>query len=218
MSNPEYSKRFQEESEAPPLPKLELLESITSNRLLKERVIYLSSQIDQESARRVCQQMLVLEADDPAKPITLFINSPGGEVYSGFAIIDMMEFIGPQVVTVAAGLSASMGTMILCCGAPGKRFALPNARVMIHQPLGGLQGVAADIAIEAKEILTIKERLLDILSQRSGQERDKVERDINRNYWMSAAEAQAYGLVDHVVETRAAMRRALNGAGVVPGA
>ncbi|HEX9638355.1 MAG TPA: ATP-dependent Clp protease proteolytic subunit [Acidobacteriota bacterium] len=202
---------LQDEPESPPLHRIELFDTAIGQRLLQQRVIYLSSAIDQESARRVCQQLLVLEAEDSKRPITLFINSPGGEVYSGFAILDMMDFVSAEVITVAAGLSASMGTMILCCGSRRRRFALPNARVMIHQPLGGLQGVASDIAIEAKEILTIKERLIDILSQRSGKERDKIERDINRNYWMSAEEAQAYGLVDHVVASRAEMQRVLDG-------
>jgi ATP-dependent Clp protease protease subunit len=205
---------LQQEPEEPAPHRIELLDTAMGQRLLKERVIYLSATIDQESARRICQQLLVLEADDPKLPITLYINSPGGEVYSGFAILDMMDFVSAEVITVAAGLSASMGTMILCCGARQRRFALPNARVMIHQPLGGLQGVASDIAIEAKEILTIKERLIDILSQRSGQPREKIERDINRNYWLSASEAQAYGLVDHVVASRVEMRRILEGAPV----
>ena len=206
------ARSLQQEPEGPAPHRIELFDHAMGRQLLEQRVIYLSAAIDQESARRVCQQLLILEAEDAKRPITLYINSPGGEVYSGFAILDMMDFVSADVITVAAGLSASMGTMMLCCGARHKRFALPNARVMIHQPLGGLQGVASDIAIEAKEILTIKERLIDILSQRSGQPREKIENDINRNYWMSAAEAKAYGLVDHVVGGRVEMRRILEGA------
>lgn len=172
------------------------------SRLLKERIIFLGEEVNDITASLVVAQMLFLEAEDPEKDIHLYINSPGGSVTSGFAIYDTMQYIKPDVSTICIGMAASMGAFLLTAGAKGKRFALPNSEIMIHQPLGGAQGQATDIKIHAEQILKIKNRINQILSERSGQPLEKIERDTERDFFMSANEAKTYGLVDNVIEHR----------------
>ncbi len=172
------------------------------SRLLKERVVFMVGPIDDYMANVIVAQLLFLESENPDKDINIYINSPGGSVTAGMAIYDTMQFIKPDVSTICVGQAASMGSLLLAAGAKGKRYALPNTRVMIHQPLGGFQGQASDIAIHAKEILTIKSRLNEILARHTGKPIEQVERDADRDNFMSAAEAQAYGLVDSVLEKR----------------
>ena len=170
------------------------------SRLLKERVVFLGDQVTPETANIVIAQLLHLAYEDPKKDIKLYINSPGGSVYDGLAIIDTMNYIEPDVQTIGIGLQASMGAMLLSAGAKGKRFALPNARIMIHQPLGGAQGQATDMEITVKEILRIKENLNKILAQNTGQKLAKIEKDTDRDFFMSAKEAAEYGIIDKVLE------------------
>jgi ATP-dependent Clp protease protease subunit len=172
------------------------------SRLLKERVIFLVGQVEEHMANLVVAQMLFLESDNPEKDIHLYINSPGGVVTAGMAIYDTMQFIKPDVSTLCMGQAASMGSFLLNAGAPGKRFSLPNARVMIHQPSGGAQGQATDIDIQAKEILLLRSRLNSILALHSGQTVEQVAKDTERDNFMTAEEAQQYGLIDKVVTTR----------------
>ena len=172
------------------------------SRLLKERVIFMVGPIDDYMANVIVAQLLFLESENPDKDINLYINSPGGAVTAGMAIYDTMQFIKPDISTMCVGQAASMGSLLLAAGAKGKRYALPNSRVMIHQPLGGFQGQASDIAIHAKEIMTIKSRLNDILAHHTEQPIEKVERDVDRDNFMSAAEAKSYGLVDSVLDRR----------------
>jgi ATP-dependent Clp protease protease subunit len=172
------------------------------SRLLKERVVFMVGPIDDYMANVIVAQLLFLESENPDKDINIYINSPGGSVTAGMAIYDTMQFIKPDVSTICVGQAASMGSLLLAAGAKGKRYALPNSRVMIHQPLGGFSGQASDIAIHAKEILTIKSKLNDILAFHTGQPIEKIERDVDRDNFMSAPEAQAYGLVDSVLEKR----------------
>ena len=172
------------------------------SRLLKERVIFLVGQVEDYMANLVVAQLLYLESENPDKDISLYINSPGGSVTAGMAIYDTMQFIKPKVNTVCIGQAASMGALLLTAGATGSRFALPHARIMIHQPLGGYQGQATDIDIHAKEILRIKEELNEILSKHSGQKLKTVEKDTERDNFMSAEEAKEYGLIDDVIEQR----------------
>ncbi|MGH8122245.1 MAG: ATP-dependent Clp endopeptidase proteolytic subunit ClpP [Rudaea sp.] len=172
------------------------------SRLLKERVVFMVGPIDDYMANVIVAQLLFLESENPDKDINIYITSPGGSVTAGMAIYDTMQFIKPDVSTICVGQAASMGSLLLAAGAKGKRYALPNTRVMIHQPLGGFQGQASDIAIHAKEILTIKSRLNEILARHTGKPIEQVERDADRDNFMSAAEAQAYGLVDSVLEKR----------------
>jgi ATP-dependent Clp protease protease subunit len=172
------------------------------SRLLKDRIIVLSDEVNDVTASLVVAQMLFLEAEDPDKDIQLYINSPGGSVSSGFAIYDTMQYVKPDVSTICVGMAASMGAFLLAAGAKGKRFALPNSEVMIHQPLGGARGQATDIKIHADWILKIKSKLNNILSERTGQPLEKVERDAERDFFMSAEEAKAYGIVDEVMERR----------------
>ena len=174
------------------------------SRLLKERVIFLVGQVEDYMANLVVAQLLYLESENPDKDISLYINSPGGSVTAGMAIYDTMQFIKPKVNTVCIGQAASMGALLLTAGATGSRFALPHARIMIHQPLGGYQGQATDIDIHAKEILRIKEELNEILSKHSGQKLKTVEKDTERDNFMSAEEAKEYGLIDDVIEQRPA--------------
>ena len=174
------------------------------SRLLKERVIFLVGPVNDQSANLVVAQLLFLESENPDKDISLYINSPGGSVSAGMAIYDTMNFIKPDVSTLCTGMAASMGAFLLAAGAKGKRFSLPSSRVMIHQPLGGAQGQATDIEIHAREILRLRGDLNKILSEQTGQPLDKIERDTERDYFMSAAEAQAYGLVDKVIAKRGA--------------
>lgn len=172
------------------------------SRLLKDRIIFLGSAINEEIANLVVAQLLFLESEDPEKEINIYINSPGGVVTAGLAIYDTMQYIKPDVVTVCVGQAASMGALLLAAGAPGKRYALPNSRIMIHQPLGGAQGQASDIRIQAEEIIRIKKRLNEILSFHTGQAIEQVEVDTDRDNFMSGEEAKAYGLIDHVVANR----------------
>ncbi|WMC11841.1 ATP-dependent Clp endopeptidase proteolytic subunit ClpP [Oceanimonas pelagia] len=172
------------------------------SRLLKERVIFLTGQVEDHMANLICAQLLFLESENPEKDIYLYINSPGGSVTAGMSIYDTMQFIKPNVSTVCMGQACSMGAFLLAGGAPGKRFALPNSRVMIHQPLGGFQGQASDIQIHAKEILYIKEKLNRLLAEHTGQDLAVVERDTDRDNFMSAAQAKEYGLVDEVLLKR----------------
>jgi len=171
------------------------------SRLLKDRVIFISADIEQNIASSVIAQLLFLESEDPDKDITLYVNSPGGHVTDGMAIIDTMNYIKPDVSTVCLGMSASMGAMILSAGEKGKRYMLPNAAVMIHQPLGGISGQASDIEITAKRILKLKDKLTDMLVDATGQSRDQIIKDMDRDFWMDAQEAKKYGIVDKVIST-----------------
>jgi len=169
------------------------------SRLLKDRIIFLGSAIDDDVANAVIAQLLFLAAEDPEKDIHLYINSPGGSVTAGMAIYDTMQYIKPDVSTICMGLAASMGSLLLTAGAPGKRFALPNAEVMIHQPLGGVRGQASDIKIHADWILKTKQKLNEIYVERTGQPYDKIDRDTDRDNFMTAQEAVEYGLIDKVI-------------------
>ena len=170
--------------------------------LLKERLIFLVGPIDDHMANVVVAQLLFLEADNPEKDISIYINSPGGVVTAGMAIYDTMQYIKPDVSTICVGQAASMGALLLASGAAGKRYALPNSRVMIHQPLGGFQGQATDIDIHAREILTLRSRLNEVLAKHTGQSLETIARDTERDNFKSAADAVAYGLVDQVLERR----------------
>jgi ATP-dependent Clp protease, protease subunit len=170
------------------------------SRLLRERIIFLGTQVDDNMASTLSAQMLFLEAEDPEKDIQLYINSPGGSITAGMAIYDTMQLIRPDVVTICYGLAASMGAFLLAGGAPGKRMSLPNSRIMIHQPLGGAQGQAADIAIQAQEILYLKHRLNGLLAEHTGQPIEKIAEDTDRDFWMSPEETKAYGLIDKIIE------------------
>lgn len=172
------------------------------SRLLRERVIFLVGPIDDHTANLVVAQLLFLESENPDKDISLYINSPGGSVSAGMAIFDTMQFIKPDVSTLCIGLAASMGAFLLAAGAKGKRYSLPNSRVMIHQPLGGAQGQATDIEIQAREILYLRERLNHILSERTGQSLEKIALDTERDFFMSADKAKEYGLLDEVIANR----------------
>src|SRR5579875_3252353 len=169
------------------------------SRLLKDRIVIVGSEIDDELANSVVAQLLFLAADDPDKDIQMYINSPGGSVTAGFAIYDTMQHIKPDVSTMCVGMAASFGAVLLTAGAKGKRFALPNSEVMIHQPLGGARGQASDIEIHARHILKTRERLNQILAERSGQPLERVAQDTDRDNFMSAEEAKAYGLIDEVL-------------------
>ncbi|EFB0733524.1 ATP-dependent Clp endopeptidase proteolytic subunit ClpP [Campylobacter jejuni] len=170
------------------------------SRLLKDRIIMLSGEIHDKLAASIVAQLLFLEAEDPTKDIYLYINSPGGVITSGFSIYDTMNYIKPDVCTICIGQAASMGAFLLSCGAEGKRFALPNSRIMIHQPLGGARGQATDIEIQAKEILRLKTILNDILAKNTKQKVAKIAKDTERDFFMSAQEAKEYGLIDKVLE------------------
>jgi ATP-dependent Clp protease protease subunit len=168
------------------------------SRLLKERIIFLGTAIDDTVANIVVAQLLYLDSEDPDKEIRLYINSPGGQVNSGLAIYDTMQLTKAPVATVCVGMAASMGAVLLAGGRKGRRYALPNSRIMIHQPIGGVQGQAADIEIEAKEILRLRKNLNELLAHHTGQPIDRIASDTDRNYWMSPDEAKSYGLVDEV--------------------
>lgn len=172
------------------------------SRLLKDRIIFLGSEIVDDVANSVVAQLLFLESEDPDKDINLYINSPGGSVTAGLAIYDTMQYIKPQVSTICVGLAASMGAILLAGGAKGKRLALPNAEVMIHQPLGGARGQASDIEIQAKNIIKTKERMNRILASHTGQDYDTIARDTDRDNYMTAEEALKYGLIDKIIEAR----------------
>ncbi len=168
------------------------------SRLLKERIVFIGTAIDDTIASLVIAQLLFLESEDPDKDINLYINSPGGNVHSGLAIYDTMQYIRPDVATICIGMAASMGAILLAGGSKGKRSALPNSRIMIHQPWGGTQGTASDISIQAEEILRTKKRLNEILSQHTGQPLATIEKDTDRDRYMSSEESRAYGLIDNV--------------------
>lgn len=172
------------------------------SRLLRERIVFLGTQVDDHSASLIMAQLIFLESEDPDRDIYLYINSPGGLVYSGLGVYDTMQYIRPDVSTVCVGLAASMGAFLLCTGTKGKRAALPNARIMIHQPSGGAQGQQSDIAIEAEEILRIRDLLDGIIAKSTGQTTEKVHLDSERNRWMNADEAKTYGLIDEIFERR----------------
>ncbi len=172
------------------------------SRLLKERIIFLVGPVTDQSANLIVAQLLFLESENPEKDISLYINSPGGSVSAGMAIYDTMQFIRPQVSTLCTGLAASMGAFLLAAGAKGKRFSLPNSRIMIHQPSGGAQGQATDIEIHAREILYLRERLNGILSENTGKPVEQIARDTERDNFMSADEAKSYGLIDEVLVRR----------------
>lgn len=171
------------------------------SRLLKDRIIFLGSDVNDVVANAIIAQMLFLAAEDPEKDIHLYINSPGGSITAGMAIFDTMQFIKPDVSTICVGMAASMGAFLLNAGAKGKRFALPNSEVMIHQPLGGAQGQATDIEIRARRILKMRDKLNHILAERTGQPLERIEKDTDRDYFMTAAEAKEYGLIDQVLES-----------------
>jgi ATP-dependent Clp protease, protease subunit len=172
------------------------------SRLLRERVIFMVGPVNDQTANLVVAQLLFLESENPDKDVSLYINSPGGSVSAGMAIFDTMNFIKPAVSTLCTGMAASMGAFLLAAGEKGKRFALPNSKIMIHQPLGGMQGQATDIEIHARDILRTKATLNRILAERTGQPLEKIERDTDRDYFLEADEAKAYGLVDQVIAKR----------------
>lgn len=172
------------------------------SRLLKDRIIFLTGQVEDHMANLIVAQLLFLEAENPEKDISLYINSPGGVITVGMSIYDTMQFIKPQVSTICVGQACSMGSFLLAAGAPGKRYCLPNSRVMIHQPLGGYQGQATDIEIHAQEILKVKARMNDLLAHHTGKSVEEIQRDTERDRFLSAKEAQEYGLVDHIYTHR----------------
>ena len=172
------------------------------SRLLRERIIFLTGPIYDELASLVCAQLLFLESENPKKDIAFYINSPGGVITAGMAIYDTMQYIQPQIMTVCIGQAASMGSLLLAAGAPGKRFALPNSRIMVHQPSGGARGQASDIEIQAREILKLRQRLNEVYVKHTGQSLEEIERSMDRDKFMSADEAKGFGIVDEVVERR----------------
>ena len=172
------------------------------SRLLKENIIFLGTPIDDQIANLIVAQLLFLEAEDPEKDINLYINSPGGSVTAGLAIYDTMQFIRPDVTTICVGMCASMGALLLTAGAKGKRFALPNSRILIHQPSGGMQGQATDVRIHAEELIRIRELTSQILAKHTGQDMEQIERDVERDRYLSAAQAKEYGLIDEVIAHR----------------
>jgi ATP-dependent Clp protease protease subunit len=175
------------------------LEDSIYNRLLRDRILFLGSEVRDENANAICAQLLMLAAEDPVKDIHLYINSPGGSVTAGMAIYDTMQFVQPDVATYAMGLAASMGQFLLSAGAKGKRYALPHARVMMHQPLGGIGGTASDIKIQAELILHMKRQMAELIAEQTGQTLETIQRDSDRDRWFTAEKALEYGLVDHVV-------------------
>ncbi|WMS42078.1 ATP-dependent Clp protease proteolytic subunit [Acuticoccus sp. MNP-M23] len=180
------------------------------SRLLSERIIFITGPIEDTVATVVCAQLLYLEADNPNKEISLYINSPGGVVTSGLAIYDTMQFVRPKIATLCIGQSASMGAMLLAAGEKGMRFSLPNARIMVHQPSGGFRGTAADIQLQANEILSLKRRLNEIYRKHTGQALDVIEKTLERDHFMAPDKAQEFGIIDQVIESRAAMDLADN--------
>ena len=172
------------------------------SRLLKDNIIFLGTPIDDQIANLIVAQLLFLEAEDPEKDINIYINSPGGSVTAGLAIYDTMQFIRPDVTTICVGMCASMGALLLTAGAKGKRFALPNSRILIHQPSGGMQGQATDVRIHAEELIRIRELTSQILARHTGQELEQIERDVERDRYLSAIQAKEYGLIDEVIAHR----------------
>ena len=175
-------------------------------RLLKERIIWLGDEVSQENANAICAQMLLLAAEDPDSDIYLYINSPGGSVTAGMAIYDTMQYVKPDVVTVAMGMAASMGQFLLTAGTKGKRFATPHARILMHQPLGGVQGTASEVRINADLILAMKRELAQITAERTGHTLEEITRDADRDHWFTAQEALEYGLIDHVYSNASQLR------------
>ena len=180
-------------------------------RLLKERIIWLGDEVSQENANAICAQMLLLAAEDPDSDIYLYINSPGGSVTAGMAINDTMQYVKPDVVTVAMGMAASMGQFLLTAGTKGKRFATPHARILMHQPLGGVQGTASEVRINADLILAMKRELAQITAERTGHTLEEITRDADRDHWFTAQEALEYGFIDAVVENAAAVQSSKKG-------
>lgn len=172
------------------------------SRLLKDRIIFIGTEIEDHLANSVIAQLLFLESDDPEKDINIYINSPGGVISSGLAILDTMRFIKPSISTTCVGMAASMAAVLMACGDKGKRYALPHSRIMIHQPLGGFHGQASDIEIHAREILKMKQELNDILAETTGQDIERINKDTDRDYYMTAAESLEYGLIDEVIENK----------------
>jgi len=196
--------------ELPPMPKMAGATSLDPSTdmfrlLLKERIVFLGSEVNDEVANYLTAQMLYLEGEDPDKDIWLYINSPGGSVTAGMAIYDTMQFVEPDVGTICMGLGASMGQFLLCAGAPGKRFALPHARVMMHQPSGGFQGQASDIAIQAEQMAYIKKLMAERIAFHTGQDLEQVEADSERDRWFTAEQAKDYGIIDRVIVRRGEM-------------
>jgi len=177
------------------------LDDSVYQRLLRERIVFLGSEVRDANANTICAQLLLLSAEDPERDIWLYINSPGGSVDSGMAIYDTMQFVPNDVRTVAMGLAASMGQFLLCAGAAGKRFALPHARIMMHQPSGGLGGSASDIRIQAEQSLAIKKQMFELIAEHTGQGIEQIERDADRDRWFTAQAAKEYGFIDHVIES-----------------
>ena len=169
-------------------------------RLLKNRIVFLGTQVDQNSANLICAQLLLLEAEDPERDIALYVNSPGGSVTDGLAIYDTMQYVRCDVATICLGLAASMGQFLLCAGAPGKRYALPHSRILMHQPSGQMQGQAADIAIQAEQIVYLKRMMAERIAFHTGQPIDRIETDSDRDRWFTAEEARDYGFIDQVIE------------------
>jgi ATP-dependent Clp protease protease subunit len=169
------------------------------DRLLKERIVFLGSDVNTQVANRICAQLLLLAAEDPDRDISLYINSPGGSVYDGMAIYDTMQFIKNDVATIALGMAASMGQMLLCAGAQGKRYALPHARIMMHQASGGIGGTAADIAIQAEQMIYTKKLMQELIARHTGQSVEQIELDGDRDRWFTAEQAREYGFIDHVI-------------------
>lgn len=180
-------------------------------RLLKERIIWLGDEVSQENANAICAQLLLLAAEDPDSDIYLYINSPGGSVTAGMAIYDTMQYVKPDVVTVAMGMAASMGQFLLTAGTKGKRFATPHARILMHQPLGGVQGTASEVRINADLILAMKRELAQITAERTGHTLEEITRDADRDHWFTAQEALEYGFIDAVVENAAAVQSSKKG-------
>jgi ATP-dependent Clp protease protease subunit len=172
-------------------------------RLLRERIIWLEGEVRDENSDRIAKQLQVLAAEDPERDISIYINSPGGSITAGMVIYDTMQLIPNDVATVAMGLAASMGQFLLCAGAPGKRYATPNTRIMMHQPLGGIGGTASDIKIQAEQMLFIKKRMATLIAEHSGQTIEQIEKDSDRDRWFTAEDARDYGLIDHVYSTDA---------------
>ena len=184
-----------------PQPQTMGLDDQVYNRLLRERIIFLGSVVEDANANAICAQLLLLAADDPDRDIWLYINSPGGSVSAGMAIYDTMQFVKNDVATVSMGLAASMGQFLLCAGAPGKRYALPHSRIMMHQPSGGLGGTASDIRIQAEQMLYTKNKMAELIAVHTSQTVEQIERDSDRDRWFTADEAREYGMVDQVVSS-----------------
>ncbi len=194
----------------PPMPVAQQLPAGSStseifNRLLKDRIIILGTDVNDDIANIICAQMLFLEGEDKASDIWLYINSPGGSVSAGMAIYDTMQFVRPDVGTICMGMAASMGQFLLCAGAAGKRYALPHARIMMHQPSGGIRGQASDIAIQAEQLIYIKRLMAERIAHHTGQTVDQIQEDSERDRWFTADQAKAYGLIDHVIVKRGEM-------------